>query len=75
MKNKQLEFINGGVSLNDEACTHYEDIIDNMTWDHQFILDNFGIEAIPTIGWQIHSVTARLKLVYLIKQDMMDGLL
>ena len=34
MKNRQLEFINGGVSMNDEACTYYEDIIDNLTWGH-----------------------------------------
>ena len=49
----QLEFTNAGVCQNDEATTYYEDIIDNMVWGHQFILKNFGKEAIPTIGWQI----------------------
>ena len=34
VKNRQLEFINGGVCMNDEAAPYYEDIIDNMTWGH-----------------------------------------
>jgi len=28
----RLEFINGGWCMNDEAGTHYNDIIDQMTW-------------------------------------------
>lgn len=34
----------GGISMNDEATCYYEDIIDNMTQGHQWILENFGIE-------------------------------
>ena len=37
--------------MNDESSPYYEDIIDNMSWGHQFILKNFGEEALPTIGW------------------------
>ena len=37
--------------MNDEASPYYEDIIDNMSWGNYFILNNFGKEAIPTIGW------------------------
>lgn len=28
----RLEFINGGWCMNDEAATHYNDIIDQMSW-------------------------------------------
>ncbi|CAD8084472.1 unnamed protein product [Paramecium primaurelia] len=51
IKNGQLEFINGGWCMNDEATAYYEDIIDQMTLGHQWILDRFQIK--PTIGWQL----------------------
>ena len=55
----RLEFVNGGWSSHDEACTHYEDMINNMYVGHQFLLKEFGI--IPRIGWQLdpfgHSTT------------------
>ena len=31
VKNKQLEFVNAGWCMNDEAGTHYNAIIDQMT--------------------------------------------
>ena len=42
MKNKvrqlvqqgRLEIVNGGWSMHDEACTHYEDMINNMMFGH-----------------------------------------
>ncbi len=45
MKNKvrmlvqqgRLEFVNAGWSMNDEACTHYEDIINNMYFGHNWL--------------------------------------
>jgi lysosomal alpha-mannosidase len=49
--NKQLEFINGGWSMHDEACPTYEDIINNMMKGHQFLLKEFGVK--PRIGWHI----------------------
>ena len=39
--------------MNDEATTHYNAIIDQMTLGLKFIENNFGPEARPTIGWQI----------------------
>ena len=57
--NKQLEFINGGWCMHDEAAAHYVDMIDQTTLGHKFINDEFGVQ--PTIGWQIdpfgHSAT------------------
>ncbi|KAN0028185.1 hypothetical protein ACTFIV_010018 [Dictyostelium citrinum] len=55
----QLEFINGGYCMNDEATTYYDDTIDQMTLGHQFLWENFGV--MPKIGWHIdpfgHSAT------------------
>eukprot|EP01113_Clastostelium_recurvatum_P024055 TRINITY_DN286_c0_g1_i2.p1 TRINITY_DN286_c0_g1~~TRINITY_DN286_c0_g1_i2.p1 ORF type:complete len:1018 (-),score=282.92 TRINITY_DN286_c0_g1_i2:16-3069(-) len=48
---KQLEFINGGWCMNDEATTHYEAVIDQMTLGHRFLQENFGV--VPRIGWHI----------------------
>ncbi|XP_046463564.1 lysosomal alpha-mannosidase-like [Daphnia pulex] len=49
----RLEFINGGWCMNDEAGTHYNDIIDQMTWGMRFLNDTFGECGRPKIGWQI----------------------
>lgn len=50
-QNGQLEFVNAGWSMHDEACAHYEDMIDNMMAGHQFLLSEVGVK--PRIGWQI----------------------
>lgn len=34
----QLEFISGGWSMNDEATTYYQTIIDQITWGLKFVL-------------------------------------
>ncbi|KAK3182849.1 hypothetical protein Dsin_030135 [Dipteronia sinensis] len=47
----QLEFINGGMCMHDEAVTHYTDMIDQTTLVHRFIKNEFGVT--PRIGWQI----------------------
>ncbi|KAF5479242.1 hypothetical protein F2P56_000079 [Juglans regia] len=47
----QLEFINGGMCMHDEAATHYIDMIDQTTLGHRFIKKEFGV--VPRIGWQI----------------------
>ncbi|KAF2069784.1 hypothetical protein CYY_008891 [Polysphondylium violaceum] len=51
INNKQLEFIGGGWAQNDEAATHHEAIINQMTLGHQFLLSEFGVT--PSVGWQI----------------------
>ncbi|KAM7509321.1 hypothetical protein LguiA_019774 [Lonicera macranthoides] len=47
----QLEFINGGMCMHDEATPHYIDLIDQTTLGHQFIKFEFGQK--PRVGWQI----------------------
>ena len=40
----RLEFVGGGWSMNDEACTHYASIIRNMEIGLQTLKETFGIE-------------------------------
>ncbi|CAG2107571.1 unnamed protein product [Medioppia subpectinata] len=42
----QLEFINGGWCMNDEAAAHYQSIVDQMTWGHRRLQDTFGNRSI-----------------------------
>lgn len=47
--NGQLEIINAGWSMHDEACPIYEDMINNMMFGQEFALKEFGVK--PRIGW------------------------
>ncbi|KAI3983459.1 hypothetical protein MKX01_038879 [Papaver californicum] len=47
----QLELINGGMCMHDEAAPHYIDMIDQTTLGHRFIKQVFN--QTPTIGWKI----------------------
>jgi hypothetical protein len=38
--------------MHDEACTHYEDMINNMKVGHDFLRKEFDGYA-PTIGWHV----------------------
>jgi lysosomal alpha-mannosidase len=59
VKNGQLAFINAGWSMNDEAATYYQAIIDQMTLGHTFLKKEFNY--VPRVGWHIdpfgHSAT------------------
>ncbi|KAI3671466.1 hypothetical protein L1987_87204 [Smallanthus sonchifolius] len=47
----QLEMINGGWCMHDEAAPHYIDMIDQTTYGHKFIKEQFNVT--PRVGWQI----------------------
>ncbi|KAL6905806.1 hypothetical protein ACP4OV_003407 [Aristida adscensionis] len=47
----QLEFINGGWCMHDEAAVHYIDMIDQTTLGHRMIKKQFN--KTPRAGWQI----------------------
>jgi lysosomal alpha-mannosidase len=49
--NGQLEIINAGWSMHDEACTTYDDMLDNMMIGQKFAMEELGVA--PRIGWQI----------------------
>ncbi|KAJ6646687.1 Lysosomal alpha-mannosidase [Pseudolycoriella hygida] len=49
----RLEFIGGAWSMNDEAGTHYQSIIDHFSWGLRFLNDTFGECGRPKVGWQI----------------------
>ncbi|CAD8066900.1 unnamed protein product [Paramecium sonneborni] len=51
VENGQLSFAGGGLVMNDEATPYYEDIIDQMTYGHEFLFKTFNV--IPKVGWQI----------------------
>ena len=53
VQTKQLEFINAGWCMNDEATTDYNAIIDQMSIGLRFVEKNFGASARPRIGWHI----------------------
>ena len=50
---RQLEFINAGWCMNDEAATDYNAIIDQMSIGLRFVEENFGPSARPRVGWHI----------------------
>ena len=48
-----LVFINGGWTMHDEAATHYNAMIEQMTLGRRFLNQTFGECGIPKIGWHI----------------------
>ena len=45
--------MNGGWVANDEACPTYQEIINNFMIGQEFIVKEFGEEALSKIGWQL----------------------
>jgi lysosomal alpha-mannosidase len=51
VKEGRVEFVGGGWTMNDEACTYYEDIIDQIQLGHEFLRKEFNIQ--PKVAWQL----------------------
>ncbi|GAB2282845.1 hypothetical protein Dimus_017381 [Dionaea muscipula] len=64
----QLEFVNGGWSMHDEATTHYIDMIDQTTLGHRFIKQQFN--KTPRAGWQIDTFGHSAVQAYLLGAEL-----
>ena len=49
----RYEFTGGAWSMNDEATTDYQGIIDHFAWGLKFLNETFGECGRPRVGWQI----------------------
>lgn len=47
----QLEFVNGGWVMSDEAVTTFEGMVDQMTFGHRFLTEEVGVT--PKVAWHI----------------------
>ncbi|KAF6169657.1 hypothetical protein GIB67_004049 [Kingdonia uniflora] len=68
VKSGQLEFINGGMCMHDEATPHYIDMIDQTTLGHRFIKREF--DQVPRVGWQIDPFGHSAIQAYLLGAEM-----
>ncbi|KAJ4728880.1 Alpha-mannosidase [Melia azedarach] len=64
----QLEFINGGMCMHDEATSHYIDMIDQTTLGHRFIKQEFNVT--PRVGWQIDPFGHSAVQAYLLSAEV-----
>ena len=59
--------------MNDEATSHYNQIVDQMTWGHRILQDSFGQCGVPKIGWQLDPFGHSREQANLFAQMGFDG--
>ncbi|KAF5279397.1 hypothetical protein FQA39_LY05507 [Lamprigera yunnana] len=74
IRNGQLEIIGGAWSMNDEATTHYQSIIDQFTWGLRRLNDTFGYCGRPKVAWQIDPFGHSREMASIVSQLGFDGL-
>jgi hypothetical protein len=50
---KKIEFVDGGMSQHDMGCTTFDSMFSNFMVGHQFIVQHFGEEVRPRVGWSL----------------------
>ncbi|KAH8376896.1 hypothetical protein KR093_001976 [Drosophila rubida] len=70
----RLEFIGGAWSMNDEATTHYQSVIDQFAWGLRKLNDTFGECGRPKIGWQIDPFGHSREMASMFAQMGFDGM-
>ena len=73
VQEKRLEFMNAGWCMNDEAATHYNGIIDQMTYGLNFVQETFGSNARPRIAWHIDPFGHSSEQASIFAQMSFDG--
>ena len=68
----QLEIVNGGWVMNDEASSHYFAIISQMTEGHEWLQKNLGIK--PKYSWSIDPFGLSSSMAFLLKKMKMKGM-
>ncbi|XP_060520801.1 lysosomal alpha-mannosidase-like [Cylas formicarius] len=71
----RLEFTGGGWSMNDEATTNYQPIIDQMSWGLRRLNDTFGKCGQPKMGWQIDPFGHSNEMASIFASIGFDGLI
>lgn len=46
IEDKQWEFVNGGISQPDTACSHFDDLINNYYYGLWFLKRHFGVSSV-----------------------------